>query len=143
MVTATAWSATPSSFDVLGLNPLGSRRGGGPHRPALPDLDLRSARRIGNVAGAQHHDTGHDDCHCGQGGQPPPAAHAAHRSSPRRWATAAASPRPATPGHAQLGQDPGDMDAGRLGGDEQLLADLAVGPPSGDQRQDLSLPRLR
>jgi hypothetical protein len=26
MVTATAWSATPSSFDVLGLNPLGSRR---------------------------------------------------------------------------------------------------------------------
>jgi hypothetical protein len=85
------------------LNPLGSRRGGGPHRPALPDLDLRSARRIGNVAGAQHHDTG----------------------------------------HAQLGQDPGDMDAGRLGGDEQLLADLAVGPPSGDQRQDLGLPRLR
>jgi hypothetical protein len=102
MVTATAWSATPSSFDVLGLNPLGSRRGGGPHRPALPDLDLRSARRIGNVAGAQHHDTGHDDCHCGQGGQPPPAAHAAHRSSPRRWATAAASPRPATPSLARI-----------------------------------------
>src|SRR5215216_4269191 len=102
MVTATAWSATPSSFDVLGLNPLGSRRGGGPHRPALPDLDLRSARRIGNVAGAQHHDTGHDYCHCGQGGQPPPAAHAAHRSSPRRWATAAASPRPATPSLARI-----------------------------------------
>jgi hypothetical protein len=58
-------------------------------------------------------------------------------SRPRRWATAAASPRPATP---SFGQKPIDMDAGRLGGDEQLLTDLPVGPTGGNQRQDLGLP---
>jgi hypothetical protein len=34
-----------------------------------------------------------------------------------------------TAGHAELGEDVGDVDAGGLGGDEQRLADLPVGPP--------------
>src|SRR5579862_6933241 len=38
---------------------------------------------------------------------------------------------------AELGQYVRDVGARRLGGDEQLLADLAVGPPLGDQPKDL------
>jgi hypothetical protein len=33
-------------------------------------------------------------------------------------------------GHAELGQDPWDMDAGSLAAGEQLLGDLAVRSPS-------------
>jgi hypothetical protein len=43
------------------------------------------------------------------------------------------------PSHAELGEDVGDMKAGRLLGDEQRLADLPVDPPLGDQGEDLSL----
>jgi hypothetical protein len=45
---------------------------------------------------------------------------------------------PAT-GRPQLGQDPRDVDAGGLGGDEQRLADLPVGPALGDKREDFGL----
>ena len=38
--------------------------------------------------------------------------------------------------HAELGQDARDVDAGGLLGDEQRLADLAVGVPLGHQRED-------
>ena len=48
--------------------------------------------------------------------------------------------RLATTGHPQLGQDPRDVDAGRLGGDEQFLADLPVGAALGDQGEHLGLP---
>ena len=44
-------------------------------------------------------------------------------------------------GGAELAQDVGDVDRDGLGADEQLLADLAVGPALGDQRQDLGLAR--
>jgi hypothetical protein len=44
-------------------------------------------------------------------------------------------------GDAELGQDVGDVDAGRLGADEQRLSDLAVAGAGRDQRQDLSLTR--
>src|ERR1700733_35365 len=40
---------------------------------------------------------------------------------------------------AQLAEDVGDVDAGRLGGDEQLGADLAVGHAPGEQPQHLEL----
>ncbi len=43
-------------------------------------------------------------------------------------------------GDPQLGEDPRDVDAGRLGGDEQHLADLPVGPALGDQRKHPHLP---
>ena len=35
-------------------------------------------------------------------------------------------------GDPELGEDPRDMEAGGLGGDEQRLADLPVGPALGD-----------
>jgi hypothetical protein len=58
-------------------------------------------------------------------------------SRPSRWATAAASPRPATPSLARI------LETWMLavfGGDEQRLADLPVGSALGDQREHLSLP---
>ena len=42
-------------------------------------------------------------------------------------------------GDPQLGQDTRDVDAGGLGGDEQRLADLPVGPALGDQGEHLGL----
>ena len=42
-------------------------------------------------------------------------------------------------GRAELGQDVGDVDAHRLGADEQLAADLAVAPALGDETEDLLL----
>ena len=44
-------------------------------------------------------------------------------------------------GGAELAEDVGDVDAHRLGADEELPADLAVAPSVGDQRQDLPLAR--
>jgi hypothetical protein len=44
---------------------------------------------------------------------------------------------------AQLGKDAGDVDAGGLGGDEQRLADLTVGPALGDQRKPSTSRRVR
>src|SRR4029450_11102182 len=41
-------------------------------------------------------------------------------------------------GHLELAEDVGDVDAGGLGADEQCLADLAVGPAVGNQREDLA-----
>jgi hypothetical protein len=57
-------------------------------------------------------------------------------SRSRRWATAAASTRLATP---ELGQDVGHVHAGRLGADEQGVADLAVTAALGHQGQHLEL----
>ena len=45
----------------------------------------------------------------------------------------------ATAGHAQLGQDVRDVDAGRLRADEQLVGDLAVRAPGRHQGQHLAL----
>jgi hypothetical protein len=45
---------------------------------------------------------------------------------------------PAT-GDPQLGEDPRDVDASRLGGNEQGLADLPVGLALGDQHKHLQL----
>jgi hypothetical protein len=42
-------------------------------------------------------------------------------------------------GDPQLGQDPRDVDASCLGGNEQGLTDLPVGPALGDQGEDLGL----
>ena len=44
-------------------------------------------------------------------------------------------------GGAQLAEDVGDVDAHRLGADEELLADLTVGPAGRDELEDLGLPR--
>jgi hypothetical protein len=41
-------------------------------------------------------------------------------------------------GHAQLGEDVGDMDAGSLGADEQRLRDLRVAAPVGEQGEHLA-----
>ena len=49
--------------------------------------------------------------------------------------------RLAATGHAELGEDVGDVEAGRLLGDEQRLADLPVRPPLGDEGEDLGLAR--
>jgi hypothetical protein len=45
--------------------------------------------------------------------------------------------RLATPRDSELGQDVGDVDAGRLRGDEEFLGYLAVGAAGGDQAQDV------
>src|SRR5262245_47519101 len=43
-------------------------------------------------------------------------------------------------GHAELGEDAGDVHADGLGADEQALADLLVGPPVSQVAQHLDLP---
>ena len=43
------------------------------------------------------------------------------------------------PSHTELGEDVGDVEAGRLLGDEQRLADLPVGPALGQQHKHLGL----
>src|ERR1700748_3170877 len=45
----------------------------------------------------------------------------------------------AAAGHAQLAQDVGHVDAGRLGRDEQLAGDLPVAAPGRDQAEHLEL----
>jgi hypothetical protein len=47
--------------------------------------------------------------------------------------------RLAAAGHAKLGKNAGDVDAGGLLGDVELLADLPVGLAGGEQRGDLGL----
>jgi hypothetical protein len=47
--------------------------------------------------------------------------------------------RLAPSGHAEFGKDVGDVDAGGLFGDEELLADLPVGLPLGQQGEHLGL----
>jgi hypothetical protein len=49
--------------------------------------------------------------------------------------------RLATAGHAELGEDVGDVEAGGLLGDEQRLADLPVRPALSDQGKNLGLAR--
>ena len=46
-----------------------------------------------------------------------------------------------TGGHAQLGEDVADMDAGRLLADEEGIGDLLVRPAHRHQAQDFKLPR--
>src|SRR5689334_11206657 len=45
----------------------------------------------------------------------------------------------AAAGHAQLAQDVGHVDTGRLGRDEQLAGDLPVAAPGRDQTEHLEL----
>ena len=73
-----------------------------------------------------------------------------HRGTRRDWRTRGSvqAEQPPAPGDrrglgsargAELAQDVGDMHRDRLGADEQLLADLAVGAALSDQRDDLGL----
>src|SRR4051794_24383652 len=45
------------------------------------------------------------------------------------------------PGHAELGEDVGDVDAGCLAADEQLTGDLGVAAAASQEPKDFALPR--
>jgi len=47
--------------------------------------------------------------------------------------------RLSAPSHAELGEDVGEVEAGRLLGDEQFFTDLPIGPPLGNEYQYLDL----
>src|SRR5690348_368650 len=61
-----------------------------------------------------------------------------------RWLPAEAEPVGnggglAAVGHAELGQDAGDVDRGGLGADEQRFGDLPVGTAVGEEREHVPL----
>src|SRR5215217_5778812 len=125
--TAMSWRAGPESSEVLGLNPVTSNV---PATRTTPPSRTSTFWRPGSAASS------------------PPSRRAttattttgvARRSPAEPQAVGDRGRLPAT-GHPELGQDAGHVQAGGLGGDEQRLADLAVGVAGGHQLEHLGLP---
>src|SRR5215218_1019019 len=135
--TAMSWRAGPESSEVLGLNPVTSNV---PATRTTPPSRTSTFWRPGSAASSPPSRRATTATTTTVAAARPARATGVARRSPAEPQAVGDRGRLPATGHPELGQDAGHVQAGGLGGDEQRLADLAVGVAGGHQLEHLSLP---